>query len=64
MPKVQGRSLAGSVPEFDRLPAGCSSPKDFAIVMAVDAFRICLGGKPKNKPEHVLLWMKTMLETK
>ena len=35
------------------------SPKGVAVLMAYDAFRICLGGRPKNFTyEQVLLWMK------
>ena len=39
--------------------------KDFSIVMAFEAFRICLGLRPRNhSPEHVLLWMRCILENK
>jgi hypothetical protein len=34
-------------------------PKGVSILMAHDAFRICLGGVPKHFTyEQVLLWMK------
>lgn len=40
--------------ELDRV-----GPKVLAVLMAYDAFRICLGGKPKNFTyEQVLLWMR------
>lgn len=35
--------------------------RDFAIIMAYDAFRICIGRPPKNKPADVLRWMRLML---
>lgn len=38
------------------------SAHDFAIIMAYDAFRICIGGKPKNAPKDVLRWMRLMLK--
>lgn len=39
-----------------------SEAKDFAIVMAFDAFRICLGLPTKSKPADVLRWMRLMLK--
>lgn len=37
--------------------------KEFAVLMAFDAFRICLGLPTKNKPADVLRWMRLMLRS-
>jgi hypothetical protein len=39
--------------DYDRM-----SPRAVAVCMAFDAFRLCLGGKPKTfTREQVLLWI-------
>lgn len=36
-------------------------PRDFAIVMAYEAFRICLGLKTRTPASEVIRWMQTIL---
>jgi len=37
----------------------------YMISLAMDAFRICIGMKPKTHPaERVLAWMRVVLEAK
>lgn len=44
--------------DYDRM-----SPKGVSVCMAYDAFRICLGGQPKNfSREQVLLWLTLMVK--
>lgn len=38
-------------------------PREFAVVMAWEAFRICIGHRTKkHPPEEVVRWMQTMLK--
>lgn len=44
-------------------PAWWSDPRQVAICMAFDAFRICVGGKPKNfTVAQVRNWFAIMAE--
>lgn len=39
--------------------------QEYMISLAMDAFRICIGMKPKtHPPEQVLAWMRAILEAK
>lgn len=44
-------------------PVSASEPQIFAVTMAYDAFRICIGAPTKNHPaQDVLRWMSLMLK--
>lgn len=41
------------------------NPQEFAVVMAFEAFRICIGQRTKKyPPAEVMRWMRTMLRVK
>ena len=45
--------------EYDRM-----SPKGVSVVMAFDAFRVCLGGEPKTfTAEQIIVWIKLVSGT-
>lgn len=47
---------------MDRQESSMTEAKDFAIVMAYEAFRICLGlPTRKHSPADVMRWMRLVL---